>query len=61
MGISKRLFQKLIEDAHLVDPQAMNCTGDFAYTSSKDKQQMNGSILILGKIIKNVVWSVSVG
>ena len=45
--------------AYLVEPEARSRAGGFFYLGNQDGQQMNGSILILAKVIKNVVSSAS--
>ena len=45
--------------AYLVEPELQSHPAGFFYLGNKDRQQMNGPILILAKIIKNEVASVS--
>jgi hypothetical protein len=45
--------------AYLVEPEARSRAGGFFYLGNKDGKLINGSILIIAKIIKNVVSSAS--
>ena len=45
--------------AYLVEPEAKSRAGGFFYLGNRDGQLINGSILILAKVIKNVVSSAS--
>jgi hypothetical protein len=44
---------------YLVEPEAQSRAGGFFYLGNKDGKFINGSILIIAKIIKNVVASAS--
>jgi hypothetical protein len=45
--------------AYLVEPEARSRAGGFFYLGNKDGKLINGSILMIAKIIKNVVSSAS--
>lgn len=53
------ILQNHSDAAYLVEPEARSRAGGFFFLGNKDGKLINGSILIIAKIIKNVVSSAS--
>lgn len=51
------ILQSDSDAAYLVCPQARNRAGGYHFIGNKDQQLLNGPVLIMAKVIKNVVAS----
>jgi hypothetical protein len=57
--VCEMILQNHSDAAYLVEPEARSRAGGFFFLGNKDGKLINGSILIITKIIKNVVSSAS--
>jgi hypothetical protein len=57
--VCEMILQNHSDAAYLVEPEARSRAGGFFFLGNKDGRIINGSILIIAKIIKNVVSSTS--